>query len=175
MGKIGRNQPCPCGSGKKYKHCCRLIQQNNAAAENQNQAKVTLMAAIEKIQKSAENREVSFFELGVFLFYATSDGDAWLLEITEQDAVQVAKNGSRMEVPVEENDETIEMNWSHIFTIKEKQLFMTDYAEKVEQQLESAPVQQISAAIKRIKKRFSSEDLGKVHVASEEMTTSTDS
>jgi preprotein translocase subunit SecA len=19
--KIGRNQPCPCGSGKKYKHC----------------------------------------------------------------------------------------------------------------------------------------------------------
>ena len=23
MGKmIGRNQPCPCGSGRKYKHCC---------------------------------------------------------------------------------------------------------------------------------------------------------
>lgn len=21
-GKIGRNQPCPCGSGKKYKNCC---------------------------------------------------------------------------------------------------------------------------------------------------------
>ncbi|MBT7153787.1 MAG: SEC-C domain-containing protein, partial [Deltaproteobacteria bacterium] len=20
--KIGRNQPCPCGSGKKYKKCC---------------------------------------------------------------------------------------------------------------------------------------------------------
>jgi uncharacterized protein YecA (UPF0149 family) len=20
--KIGRNQPCPCGSGKKYKRCC---------------------------------------------------------------------------------------------------------------------------------------------------------
>jgi len=22
MVKIGRNQPCPCGSGKKYKRCC---------------------------------------------------------------------------------------------------------------------------------------------------------
>ena len=22
MGKIGRNEPCPCGSGKKYKKCC---------------------------------------------------------------------------------------------------------------------------------------------------------
>ena len=22
MAKIGRNRPCPCGSGRKYKHCC---------------------------------------------------------------------------------------------------------------------------------------------------------
>ena len=21
-GKVGRNDPCPCGSGKKYKRCC---------------------------------------------------------------------------------------------------------------------------------------------------------
>lgn len=21
-GRVGRNQPCPCGSGRKYKHCC---------------------------------------------------------------------------------------------------------------------------------------------------------
>ena len=21
LGKIGRNDPCPCGSGKKFKHC----------------------------------------------------------------------------------------------------------------------------------------------------------
>lgn len=24
--KIGRNDPCPCGSGKKYKSCCLLKQ-----------------------------------------------------------------------------------------------------------------------------------------------------
>jgi len=27
MNKIGRNDPCPCGSGKKYKKCCYLRQQ----------------------------------------------------------------------------------------------------------------------------------------------------
>lgn len=27
MDKIGRNDPCPCGSGKKYKKCCYLKQQ----------------------------------------------------------------------------------------------------------------------------------------------------
>ena len=24
MAKIGRNEKCPCQSGKKYKHCCGL-------------------------------------------------------------------------------------------------------------------------------------------------------
>ena len=23
--KVGRNEKCPCGSGKKYKHCCGLV------------------------------------------------------------------------------------------------------------------------------------------------------
>ena len=26
MKKIGRNEPCPCGSGKKYKKCCGLYK-----------------------------------------------------------------------------------------------------------------------------------------------------
>jgi hypothetical protein len=29
MIKIGRNDPCPCGSGKKYKHCCFLDNEKN--------------------------------------------------------------------------------------------------------------------------------------------------
>jgi len=24
--KVGRNEPCPCGSGKKFKHCCLNAQ-----------------------------------------------------------------------------------------------------------------------------------------------------
>ena len=24
IGKVGRNEPCPCGSGKKFKKCCRI-------------------------------------------------------------------------------------------------------------------------------------------------------
>jgi len=34
--KIGRNDPCPCGSGKKYKKCCMLNQQNPASCNNNN-------------------------------------------------------------------------------------------------------------------------------------------
>ena len=32
MAKIGRNQPCPCGSGKKYKRCCLSKDQASRAA-----------------------------------------------------------------------------------------------------------------------------------------------
>ncbi len=28
MNKIGRNEPCPCGSGKKYKKCCLTAPQS---------------------------------------------------------------------------------------------------------------------------------------------------
>jgi uncharacterized protein len=31
--KVGRNDPCPCGSGKKYKNCHMLIEQESAAAK----------------------------------------------------------------------------------------------------------------------------------------------
>ena len=24
VGRIGRNEPCPCGSGKKFKKCCEV-------------------------------------------------------------------------------------------------------------------------------------------------------
>ncbi len=27
MSKIGRNDPCPCGSGKKYKKCCMMKEE----------------------------------------------------------------------------------------------------------------------------------------------------
>lgn len=34
--KIGRNEPCPCGSGQKYKKCClEKDRQSQAAQETQ--------------------------------------------------------------------------------------------------------------------------------------------
>jgi len=29
IGSIGRNEPCPCGSGKKYKKCCINKEEND--------------------------------------------------------------------------------------------------------------------------------------------------
>jgi len=165
MGKIGRNQSCPCGSGKKYKHCCLPAQQAGTSVSPANQMKVSLMAAIEKIQGAAIEKKVTFHELGVFLFYSDVEGDAWLLEITESDAVQIARGGQVLDVPIDENPETIEINFIHTFALRDRQLFLTAYADKAETLLAAAPVQQIHAAIRRLRKRYPAEMLEKMHVA----------
>jgi tetratricopeptide (TPR) repeat protein len=43
--KIGRNDPCPCGSGKKYKRCC--LEQDQ---QDQREAAVALAAALAEQQ-----------------------------------------------------------------------------------------------------------------------------
>jgi hypothetical protein len=37
MAKVGRNQPCPCGSGKKYKQCCLATDEAAAAIAREQQ------------------------------------------------------------------------------------------------------------------------------------------
>jgi tetratricopeptide (TPR) repeat protein len=54
MPKIGRNDPCPCGSGKKYKHCCR---DKDEAAERAGFATARAAAAAEDEQRQARFKQ----------------------------------------------------------------------------------------------------------------------
>ncbi len=168
MGKIGRNQSCPCGSGKKYKHCCLLKRQVEPAANPEQRMKASLKAGIEKIQRSAAEKKVAFFELGVFLFFSDEDGNAWMLETTEADALQVARNGQPLQAPVDENTETIAINFSHTYVIRDRELFLTAYEDKSESRLDKAPCMQINAAMRRLRKHYSKEMLDQLHLDSEE-------
>ncbi len=50
MGKIGRNDKCTCGSGKKYKKCCEL-NLTNAYCISDSEMSDTLKNIIEYLQK----------------------------------------------------------------------------------------------------------------------------
>lgn len=54
MPKTGRNSPCPCGSGKKYKHCCR---DKDEAAEHAAFAAARAAAAAEYQERQARFKE----------------------------------------------------------------------------------------------------------------------
>lgn len=170
MGKIGRNEACPCGSGRKYKRCClgKQHQVSSNLSEVQ-QAQISLQNAINAIQKAASQGVQKVHELGVFVLFSTSAGDAWLLEVTDSDALQVAAAREILTVEFEENPETIEINWTHTFEIKNRQFIITAYKDKKVETIENYPTHPITAAMKRIMKKLSPEILESVHVDSEKL------
>jgi len=165
MVKIGRNDACPCGSGKKFKRCCLGKQRVESPGLSEVQkAQVSLQNAISSIQEAASKGIQKVHELGVFVLFSTTGGDAWLLEVTQSDALQVAAKREILTVDLEENPETIEVNWSHTFEIKNKGFVITAYKDKKITEISDYPTHPILAAIKRIKKKFSPELLESVHM-----------
>ena len=55
MAKPGRNDPCPCGSGKKYKRCCLT---RDEAAEREQLAKAQAARDERTVEKRQSLREV---------------------------------------------------------------------------------------------------------------------
>lgn len=64
---IGRNDPCPCGSGKKFKHCC--LGKENGTASRPGAA-----GASEALRKALEGRQ----------FNSLEEAQAFLDQITQQ-------------------------------------------------------------------------------------------
>jgi hypothetical protein len=172
MGKIGRNEQCLCGSGRKFKHCCLLKQQAGLVLRSPEQAfKISLAHEIDLIQKAAAEGKQKVKELGVFILFSTGSGDAWLLEISESDGVQLARGGVALDVPLDQQPETIEINWSHTFAFPNREFEITAYADRSVQTLTGYPAKEIHASMKRIKKKFSAEQLGMVHVKQDAVVT----
>jgi hypothetical protein len=167
MARIGRNDPCPCGSGKKFKKCCIDKQQAMAAAS----APPSLNSEVAALQQAAAAKRDTMKTLGVFVLFSTATGDGWLLEVTEMDAIQVAKGGESIAVEIVENPETIEINWTHKFAVRHKNFVLTAYADKSEQTMTDYPTQRISAAVKKIMKRIPPELLQQLHVAEDATAT----
>ncbi len=53
MHKVGRNDPCPCGSGKKFKKCCEMQQKHKKINAQ------LLSTALPKPQETQETSKVS--------------------------------------------------------------------------------------------------------------------
>jgi tetratricopeptide (TPR) repeat protein len=62
MEKVGRNAPCPCGSGKKYKKCCLPLHQQSSPQEF-SPGPVTLVPGFTELD-SLSNRVVDLIEEG---------------------------------------------------------------------------------------------------------------
>ena len=163
MTKIGRNDSCPCGSGQKYKRCC-LGKEAAADKAPASSPKVTVAAEVAILQKAAAKKMATCKIIGVFIFFSTAGGNAWLLELSEQDALRVAENGEKVKTEINENAATIEVNWSHSFKIIRNHFVTTAYADKTEDTHDDCPAATIKAALRKMEQNFSSQLLDSIHV-----------
>lgn len=65
MSKLGRNKPCPCGSGKKYKKCCLVKneEERRLAQEEKLYEKDVSLGRIDPFAGDEEWEEDSMEEL----------------------------------------------------------------------------------------------------------------
>ena len=52
MAKIGRNAPCPCGSGKKYKKCCLSAQPEKKTSSVRKQRFIPVFTDLDQLSNS---------------------------------------------------------------------------------------------------------------------------
>ena len=164
MANIGRNEACPCGSGKKYKNCCArdpalIAADSNAAA----QAPPSLSAEIEKLQQKVGEKSTVMWTRGVFVFFSTEEGDAWVLEASGMDALQVAAAGQLLEVEVAQTDDAIEVTWSHQFSIR-KDFTVSAYADQRRSVLSGYPAARIRALLSKARSSLPPELLASIHL-----------
>ncbi len=128
--------------------------------------KISLLDSVRQTIEHAEQKKMEIKELGVFTLFSTEQGNGWLFEVTQSDCVQLAKDGKPLKVPIDENPETIEVEWSHTFRLVDKQFELCAYEGKTREILEDCPVKEVAAAIKRIRKKVPKSLLQQIHLES---------
>ncbi|OQX20133.1 MAG: hypothetical protein BWK76_02365 [Desulfobulbaceae bacterium A2] len=164
MAKAGRNEPCSCGSGRKYKHCCLVRQPGSRLARPRPRHQLVLSAEIAAVQEAAAKRRAVLRELGVFILFACEDGDAWLLEMSDSDALQLARGGEPCPLGIDETQDVLEIDWAYRFSVGKDGLALTPYEDRPAATVPLAPVGRIHAAIRRIRRRYPDKILRSVHL-----------
>ncbi len=167
MTKIGRNEPCHCGSGRKYKKCCLPQEQERATApqvmEPHGEVR-TVRAEVEKIKKAAMEKQQVVRISGVLILFSTRDGDSWLLELTDGDALQLTDKGRELEVLIDENPENTLIEWTHTYACKDGKFVVESYKDKLQTMHDGYPVQKIATAAEEIRKLLPPGYAGMVHL-----------
>jgi hypothetical protein len=83
--KLGRNEPCPCKSGKKFKHCCALVpeQQHDAMTIEPKQIKKFIIMTEEILRYLTKDRS---FDAGVRIYQRYGKNHAFLRKFNLQGA-----------------------------------------------------------------------------------------
>lgn len=169
--KVGRNDRCPCGSGRKHKYCCLPRLGKTPAAPTGGRKKVSLLEAVGVIRQCAVERCPRIIDLGVFVLYSDKKGNAWLFEVTGRDCVRLALNGEIQEVSIEENPQTIEIDYQYSFVERDGRLVLSGYENDDEVIFRQVTTRKLVEVFERIRAKCSPELLAGLHLEKSQTET----
>lgn len=111
--QIGRNDPCPCGSGKKYKKCCMAKDEWEIQTEDE----INIQQEVEYIINRALNSDSCLVKLDSLLFFSTETGDAWLLDTDDNLALCLMKDFDVQQYIINETSKNYSIEWEASYQI----------------------------------------------------------
>ena len=93
MTKTGRNDPCPCGSGKKYKRCCQ--EKDETAASAARAAAETARLAAELAESEARERHLNQTIRKLEEYRELADASNAVIEMVDAGKLDEAESAAR--------------------------------------------------------------------------------
>ncbi len=127
--KPSRNQPCYCGSGRKYKKCCRLKDVEKKAGEIVSRKKIKpsefdILKEVEYITNCAKNENSRLVALGSFILFSTVVGDAWLLEQNEKVALCLMRDGEKQPYLIKDTAQNFMIDWDARYQLDDEKFII---------------------------------------------------
>ena len=129
-GKVGRNDPCPCGSGKKYKKCCLKSNDEEVHRELQEKKLSELYAKLNNLNdKLLKKSNEYFYATATFAeamdFTVTCNGLSLIKSVCQR--ADVSATAALCARNIIEALVLIKMNDNGVFTERDIKLFLAQY------------------------------------------------
>ncbi|MFQ5751423.1 MAG: YecA family protein [bacterium] len=112
--RIGRNDPCSCGSGQKYKKCCMAEDKMEIRTKDE----INIQKEAEYIINRALHGDARIVKLDSLLFFSTETGDTWLLDTDDNLALYIMKDFDVQQYIINETSKNYSIEWKARYQIK---------------------------------------------------------
>lgn len=76
-----------------------------------------LMDEVRYIQRRAAENDSRIATIGQLLLFSAKSGDAWLLDVSDQLAIPIARGGDSLSIHIEESDTNFSVSWKGSYQI----------------------------------------------------------
>ncbi len=122
MAKIGRNSPCPCGSGKKFKRCCGSLAQTQSGLKGGDTASALAASArgeqidtLERATRSGDSRAAARLGLRYLMARDAPADPARGVALIEQAALAGDAQGAYLAATIASSSFWRAQNWDEAF------------------------------------------------------------